>query len=214
MASRHLRAERSDPPIDMAAMQKAVEGKRIPGFLARGPARDDADVVNGTERATPTPDPSPHGGGEHTAPVAARLPLWKAGALTAEAVVRLSDTAAEQAIELAGHGVAEAQIAMAEAQAFADFVRGRSTQMGLRFQALFSSITRSRELIAAERARFAQLLDAEADPYRDWNMRGEGPGSEYDEQSCPGHVASERDPKICGRCGTHIDSLRPAEQEA
>lgn len=23
------------------------------------------------------------------------------------------------------------------------------------------------------------------------------------------HVASEGDPKICGRCGIHIDSLRP-----
>ena len=31
----------------------------------------------------------------------------------------------------------------------------------------------------------------------------------FDEQSCPGHVASKNDPKICGRCGTHIDSLRP-----
>ena len=23
---------------------------------------------------------------------------------------------------------------------------------------------------------------------------------------CPGHVASERDPKICGRCGTHVEA--------
>lgn len=30
-----------------------------------------------------------------------------------------------------------------------------------------------------------------------------------DEEDCPGHVASISDPKICGRCGTHIDSLRP-----
>lgn len=28
---------------------------------------------------------------------------------------------------------------------------------------------------------------------------------------CPGHVASEGDPKICGRCGIHIDELRPPE---
>ncbi len=34
-----------------------------------------------------------------------------------------------------------------------------------------------------------------------------------DEQNCPGHVASERDPKICGHCGTHIDSLRPPETQ-
>jgi hypothetical protein len=33
----------------------------------------------------------------------------------------------------------------------------------------------------------------------------------FDEHSCPGHVASENDPKVCGRCGTHIDSLRPSE---
>jgi hypothetical protein len=33
-----------------------------------------------------------------------------------------------------------------------------------------------------------------------------------DEQSCPGHVASD-DPKVCRRCGTHIDSLRPPEDE-
>lgn len=32
---------------------------------------------------------------------------------------------------------------------------------------------------------------------------------EYDEEDCPGHVAWERNPKVCGRCGVHIDSLRP-----
>jgi len=30
----------------------------------------------------------------------------------------------------------------------------------------------------------------------------------YDPEACPGHVASE-DPKVCTRCGTHIDELRP-----
>jgi len=36
----------------------------------------------------------------------------------------------------------------------------------------------------------------------------------YDaEQSCPGHVASSRDPKVCGRCGIHIDSLRPSDED-
>ena len=29
------------------------------------------------------------------------------------------------------------------------------------------------------------------------------------EDECPGHVASIMDPKVCGQCGTHIDSLRP-----
>lgn len=32
------------------------------------------------------------------------------------------------------------------------------------------------------------------------------------EENCPGHVASEHDPKVCGLCGTHIDSLRPDVQ--
>jgi uncharacterized protein (DUF983 family) len=36
---------------------------------------------------------------------------------------------------------------------------------------------------------------------------------DFDEQSCPGHVASRSDPKICGRCGTHVDSMRPDDGE-
>ncbi len=35
------------------------------------------------------------------------------------------------------------------------------------------------------------------------------PMKEFAEEDCPGRVASELDPKVCGRCGTHIDSLRP-----
>lgn len=34
------------------------------------------------------------------------------------------------------------------------------------------------------------------------------------EENCPGHVASDADPKICAHCGTHIDSLRPEEVAA
>ncbi|RUY12614.1 hypothetical protein EOA25_02860 [Mesorhizobium sp. M2A.F.Ca.ET.040.01.1.1] len=30
---------------------------------------------------------------------------------------------------------------------------------------------------------------------------------------CPGHIASDRDPKVCGRCGIHIDELRPDEED-
>ena len=33
------------------------------------------------------------------------------------------------------------------------------------------------------------------------------------EEACPGHVASANDPKVCGRCGTHIDSLRPPDED-
>lgn len=32
-------------------------------------------------------------------------------------------------------------------------------------------------------------------------------------EDCPGHVASEYNPKICGRCGVHIDSLRPPDDD-
>ena len=32
--------------------------------------------------------------------------------------------------------------------------------------------------------------------------------SHYGEDECPNHVASATDPKVCGRCGIHIDSLR------
>jgi len=34
------------------------------------------------------------------------------------------------------------------------------------------------------------------------------------EESCPGHVGTEICPKICTRCGIHIDSLRPPEEES
>lgn len=33
--------------------------------------------------------------------------------------------------------------------------------------------------------------------------------SQKDENECSGHVASTHDAKVCGRCGVHIDSLRP-----
>ena len=36
---------------------------------------------------------------------------------------------------------------------------------------------------------------------------------DYDEQSCPNHIASENNIKVCARCGTHIDSLRPPEDD-
>lgn len=35
---------------------------------------------------------------------------------------------------------------------------------------------------------------------------------DYSEEDCPEHVASDSDPKVCGRCGAHIDSLRPEEE--
>lgn len=32
---------------------------------------------------------------------------------------------------------------------------------------------------------------------------------EYEENECPGHLASKDDRKVCVHCGVHIDSLRP-----
>ena len=32
----------------------------------------------------------------------------------------------------------------------------------------------------------------------------------YSEECCPGHVASETNSKICGRCGVHVDRFRPS----
>jgi hypothetical protein len=43
---------------------------------------------------------------------------------------------------------------------------------------------------------------------------GEGcPTQVFGDENCPGHVASESDPKICGRCGIHIDALRPPDDD-
>jgi len=36
--------------------------------------------------------------------------------------------------------------------------------------------------------------------------------AEY-QSHCPGHVASSDDPKTCGRCGIHIDELRPPDDD-
>lgn len=35
----------------------------------------------------------------------------------------------------------------------------------------------------------------------------------WGEDDCPGHVGSDGDAKVCGRCGVHIDSLRDADPE-
>ena len=32
-------------------------------------------------------------------------------------------------------------------------------------------------------------------------------------ESCPSHIASAFDAKVCGRCGIHIEELRPDEGE-
>lgn len=43
--------------------------------------------------------------------------------------------------------------------------------------------------------------------------RAAAPVFPFSEENCPNHVASSADPKVCGRCGIHIDSLRPDDDE-
>jgi hypothetical protein len=38
------------------------------------------------------------------------------------------------------------------------------------------------------------------------------PAHKFSEEDCPGHVASA-DPKVCARCGVHVDSFRPLDDE-
>lgn len=52
----------------------------------------------------------------------------------------------------------------------------------------------------------SKLCVTELEAISCWNARG---GTGYAEEFCPGHVASESDARICGRCGVHVDSLRP-----
>lgn len=33
------------------------------------------------------------------------------------------------------------------------------------------------------------------------------------EYACPGHVASSTDPKVCGRCGIHVDAFRSDDED-
>lgn len=35
----------------------------------------------------------------------------------------------------------------------------------------------------------------------------------YRAAECPGHVAGDHGPEVCGRCGTHIDELRPDDAD-
>lgn len=35
----------------------------------------------------------------------------------------------------------------------------------------------------------------------------------HTEETCPGHIASKEDGKICHHCGTHADSLIPPEED-
>lgn len=58
------------------------------------------------------------------------------------------------------------------------------------------------DLVRAGRARVYKGLDGEL-------IVG---AFDCSEENCPGHVAAEHDPKVCGRCGVHVDSFLPDEQ--
>jgi len=36
----------------------------------------------------------------------------------------------------------------------------------------------------------------------------------YEEDDCPGHVASATNSKVCQNCGVHVDSFRPSEPDS
>lgn len=62
---------------------------------------------------------------------------------------------------------------------------------------------------------FARRKELEAEQNRRWQLAAAGNRLgeyEHSEETCPGHVASAGSSKVCGRCGVHIDSLRPLEE--
>lgn len=52
--------------------------------------------------------------------------------------------------------------------------------------------------------------DYDLDPIR---IAGLDPDHCVSFDDCPGHVAAAHDTKICGRCGIHIDELRPDDDD-
>ena len=61
-----------------------------------------------------------------------------------------------------------------------------------------------------DRGGWVQVAVSEPAEAREGEQAREG-AQHIEEQDCPGHVASQSDPKICGICGVHIDSLRSDE---
>lgn len=87
--------------------------------------------------------------------------------------------------------------------------RGENSQKPRGFYELVQRVTPAK--------RYAEIFSTGAHGLPDWDCHGDqagkhgaGPPAELvAENDCPGHVASDGDPKVCGRCGVHIDSLRP-----
>jgi hypothetical protein len=59
-------------------------------------------------------------------------------------------------------------------------------------------------------AEGAELLD---EVRKDFESAEVEPVYHHTEDNCPNHVASAGDAKVCGRCGTHINSLRPDPED-
>lgn len=87
------------------------------------------------------------------------------------------------------HAVFHYEAAQARAAALLDVIRGAKVAIGMMERPAGAGSVVNGGLDRRIAAIDAALSEAEA--------------------ACPGHVASAIDPKICGRCGVHIDSLRP-----
>ena len=67
--------------------------------------------------------------------------------------------------------------------------------------------------LSENREATAYLAVQVAEAIEEAETRGH-PHFHYDEDHCPGHVASRLDRKVCGLCGIHIDSLRPPDDDS
>lgn len=81
-------------------------------------------------------------------------------------------------------------------QAFEEFLMGYPCA----FEGCNKRATRWEKLAHDFNPVFTEPVDVKVRPFC---------GSHYGEDECPNHIASNADPKICGCCGIHIDSLRP-----
>lgn len=54
--------------------------------------------------------------------------------------------------------------------------------------------------------RFAKYAEEQQRRF-ETKLREKGLLFDFDESTCPGHVAHSLNPKVCGRCGVHIDEL-------
>lgn len=84
-----------------------------------------------------------------------------------------------------------------------------------------TSLERAHFRIRALREALSDIcvLDASQHPesaakIAELSLRVDDSRAQFAEDNCPGHVASEDDRKVCGRCGVHINSFRPDDARA